>query len=149
MTTITLSTSIQSPIKDVFDLSLDIDFHKKSASKTQETAIAGITTGHIGLNETVTWRGKHFGFFLTHTSLISAYDKPNTFTDEMIKGAFKSFKHVHTFTSADGITKAEDVLSYETPFGSIGRLFDYLFLKRHLTKFLKTRNLAIKNFLEG
>ena len=91
MTTITLETSIENNIEAVFERSLDIDFHQKSASKTQETVIAGITSGQIGLNETVTWRGKHFGIFLTHTSLISALEKPHTFTDEMIEGHFKSF----------------------------------------------------------
>jgi ligand-binding SRPBCC domain-containing protein len=149
MTTITLETNIKNDIIAVFNRSLDIDFHKKSASKTQETAIAGVTSGIIGANETVTWRGKHFGVFLTHTSLISSYEKPYTFTDEMIEGNFKSFKHIHTFTVSNGVTTAKDVLTYEVPFGLFGQLFDFLFLKRHLTKFLKIRNLAIKNSLEA
>ena len=149
MTTIILETSIQNTIEAVFNRSLDIDFHKKSASKTQETAIAGVTSGIIGHHETVTWRGKHFGVFLTHTSLISSFEKPYTFTDEMIEGTFKSFKHVHTFTNSNGVTTAKDVLKYEVPFGIFGQLFNFLFLKRHLTKFLKIRNLAIKNSLEG
>ncbi|MFT5751536.1 MAG: ligand-binding SRPBCC domain-containing protein [Flavobacteriales bacterium] len=149
MTTITLETSIKNTIEAVFNRSLDIDFHKKSTSKTKETAIAGVTSGIIGPHETVTWRGKHFGVFLTHTSLISSFEKPYTFTDEMIEGNFKSFKHVHTFSNSNGVTTAKDVLKYETPFGIFGKLFDFLFLKRHLTKFLSIRNLAIKNSLEG
>jgi len=148
MTTITLETSIKKTIDAVFNRSLDIDFHKKSASKTQETAIAGLTTGQIGFNETVTWRGKHFGVFLTHTSLISAYKKPDSFTDEMIEGNFKSFKHLHTFTTSHGDTIARDELTYEVPYGIFGWLFNVLFLKRHLTNFLLNRNLAIKNSLE-
>jgi len=113
MTTITLETSIKNTIEAVFNRSLDIDFHKKSASKTQETAIAGVTTGQIGFNETVTWRGKHFGVFLTHTSLISAYKKPDSFTDEMIEGNFKSFKHLHTFTNSHGNTIHRNELTYQ------------------------------------
>lgn len=148
MTTITLETSIKNTIDAVFERSLDIDFHQKSVSKTQETAIAGVTTGQIGFNETVTWRGKHFGVFLTHTSLISALEKPYTFTDEMIEGNFKSFKHIHTFTTSKGVTIAKDELTYEVPYSIFGQLFNVLFLKRHLTKFLLSRNLAIKNSLE-
>lgn len=148
MTTITLETSIENNIEAVFERSLDIDFHQKSASKTQETAIAGITSGQIGLNETVTWRGKHFGIFLTHTSLISALEKPFTFTDEMIEGNFKSFKHIHSFTTSQGVTIAKDKLTYEVPHGIFGQLFNVLFLKRHLTQLLNNRNLAIKNSLE-
>ena len=148
MTTITLETSINNTIDAVFERSLDIDFHQKSVSESQETAIAGVTTGQIGFNETVTWRGKHFGVFLTHTSLISALEKPYTFTDEMIEGNFKSFKHIHTFTTSHGVTIAKDELTYEVPYGIFGQLFNVLFLKRHLTHFLLSRNLAIKNSLE-
>ena len=72
MTTINLTTKIKAPKQIVFDASRNIDIHQKSASKTSEKAIAGITSGLINLNETVTWRGKHSGFYLTHKSRITA-----------------------------------------------------------------------------
>jgi hypothetical protein len=37
-----------------------------------------------------------------------------------------------------------DVLQYETPFGVFGKLFDVLFLKKHLTQFLLERNKTLK-----
>jgi hypothetical protein len=61
MTTIQLSTTIKAPIEIIFDLSRNIDVHQQSTSKSNETAIDGITSGLINVNETVTWRGKHFG----------------------------------------------------------------------------------------
>jgi hypothetical protein len=60
MTTIHLTTKIQAPIQTVFDVSRNIDTHQQSASKSDEVAIAGVTSRLINLNETVTWRGKHF-----------------------------------------------------------------------------------------
>lgn len=62
MTTINLTTKIKATKKIVFDASRNIDIHQLYASKTSEVAIDGITSGLINLNETVTWRGKHFGF---------------------------------------------------------------------------------------
>ena len=72
MTQIKIRTQIKAPIQTVFDIFRDIDFHQKSASTTNEIAIDGVTSGLINYNQTVTWRGKHFGFYLTHKSRITA-----------------------------------------------------------------------------
>ena len=149
MTTINLTTKINASIIRVFDLNRNIDIHKLSTSKSKETAIDGVTTGLINRSETVTWRGKHFGFYLTHKSLISAMEIPNYFVDEMIEGRFKSFKHRHTFTEENGITIMKDEIQYETPFGIFGKLFDTLLLKNHLTNFIIERNQFIKNLAEN
>ena len=148
MTTIYLETKIKAPKKIVFDASRDIDIHQKSASKTSEKAIAGITSGLINLNETVTWRGKHFGFYLTHKSRITAMNFYGYFVDEMEKGKFKYFKHEHFFEEQNGITIMKDKLQYETPFGIFGELFDILFLEKHLTQFLLERNKTLKEVSE-
>ena len=144
MTTIQLKTEIQAPIERVFDLSRNIDFHIQSASETKEQAIAGRTSGLISHGETVTWRGRHFGVFLKHTSKIVNYERPSQFTDVMIKGHFIYFGHQHFFEIIDQKTIMTDVLKYRTPYGIFGRIFDKYFLNRHLTRFLKKRNKAIK-----
>ena len=148
MTTIYLETKIKAPKQTVFDASRDIDIHQKSASKTSEKAIAGVTSGLINLNETVTWRGKHFGFYLTHKSRITAMNFYGYFVDEMEKGKFKYFKHEHFFEEQNGITIMKDKLQYETPFGIFGELFDILFLEKHLTQFLLERNKTLKEVSE-
>jgi ligand-binding SRPBCC domain-containing protein len=120
----------------------------QSASQTNETAIDGVTSGLIGLNETVTWRGKHFGLYLTHTSKIIEYESPINFTDVMIKGHFKYFIHQHFFEEEDGKTLMTDVLKYKTPFGVFGKCFDSFFLRKHLHRFLSHRNKQLKDELE-
>ena len=144
MTVIKLQTEINAPIQKVFDLNRNIDIHKLSTSKSKETAIAGITSGLINKGETVTWRGKHFGVYLTHKSLISQMEIPKYFIDEMIEGRFNKFKHIHEFIEENGITIMNDTIEYETPFGIFGTIFDRLLLKSHLTKFIKERNHFIK-----
>jgi ligand-binding SRPBCC domain-containing protein len=144
MTTIHLKTEIQAPIERVFDLSRNIDFHIHSASETKEQAIAGRTSGLISHGETVTWRGRHFGVFLKHTSKIVNYERPSQFTDVMIKGHFVYFGHQHFFDFKDQKTIMTDILKYRTPYGVLGRLFDKYFLNRHLTRFLEKRNKALK-----
>ncbi len=148
MTSINLITIVNAPIQKVFDVNRDIDIHQNSASGTNEKAIAGVTSGLINHNETVTWRGKHFGFYLTHKSRITAMNFYNYFVDEMEEGLFKSFKHEHFFEEKNRITTMADKLCYETPFWIFGQLFDYLFLKKHLTNFLLERNRILKEISE-
>jgi ligand-binding SRPBCC domain-containing protein len=148
MTTIQLTTHYFAPIEKVFDINRNIDIHQQSASKTNEIAIAGITSGLINKNETVTWKGKHFGVYLTHQSLISELIFPTYFVDEQLKGKFKSFKHQHFFEQKENYVEVTDILNYETPYGIFGKLFDKLFLKKHLTDFIMKRNAVLKNLAE-
>ena len=148
MTTINLTTKIKAPKQTVFDASRNIDIHQQSASKSNEKAIAGVTSGLINLNETVTWKGKHFSFYLTHKSRITTMNLHDYFVDEMERGKFNSFKHEHFFEEENGFTVMKDKLQYETPFGILGELFDILFLEKHLTQFLLERNKILKEVCE-
>ncbi len=149
MTTIKITTHYFAPIEKVFDTNRNIDVHQQSASKTQEIAIAGITSGLINKNETVTWKGKHFGVYITHQSLIPEMIFPTYFVDEQLKGKFKSFKHQHFFEQKENYVEVRDLLEYETPFGIFGKLFDKLFLKKHLTNFIIHRNAILKELAEN
>jgi ligand-binding SRPBCC domain-containing protein len=148
MTTIHLYTKIKATKQVVFDLSRDIDIHQNSASQTDEKAIDGVTSGLIQYNETVTWRGKHFGVYFTHKSRMTVMDLYDYFVDEMEDGTFKSFKHEYFFSEENGITLMSDRLQYETPYGIFGKWFDVLILKKHLTNFLLNRNKVLKELAE-
>ncbi len=56
--------------------------------------------------------------------------------------------HEHHFETHKGCTIMTDVFTYESPLGILGKLADWLFLKRYLTGFLKERNKVIKDFAE-
>lgn len=144
MTTIHLKTIIEADIKTVFDLARDIDLHQKSTFKTGEKAIAGRISGLIEEGETVTWRAKHLGVYQTHTSKIVSMEKPYQFTDIMLKGTFKSFKHQHIFNQEGKSIIMTDILEFESPFGIIGKLFNHFFLKNYMKNFLLERNKLIK-----
>lgn len=149
MSKIFIKTTIEADIKTVFDLARNIDLHQESTSKTNEKAIAGRVSGLIEEGETVTWRAKHLGFYQTHTSKIVSMEKPHQFTDVMLKGTFKSFKHQHIFTQEGKNTIMTDILEFESPFGIIGKVFNKLFLKNYLIKFLLERNNLIKTTAES
>lgn len=86
---------IDSPIELCFDLARDIEIHRKTVWKhTREQAIEGVTTGKIGLNDFVTFQATHFGI---RQKLTLEYERLYKFVDQMMKGAFKSMKHIHEF----------------------------------------------------
>ncbi|MEO8761532.1 MAG: SRPBCC family protein [Bacteroidia bacterium] len=146
---IKLITKINAPVERCFDLSRSIDLHKISTSQSNEEAIAGVTTGLIGLNEFVTWRAKHFGIWQRLTSKITAYEPSSLFVDEMTEGAFKSMHHTHRFDFKDGVTTMIDDFIFESPFGILGRLANNIILTSYLTKLLMTRNNIIKEYAES
>jgi ligand-binding SRPBCC domain-containing protein len=148
MPTIELFTQINAPIETVFDLSRSIDLHIESTKQTGERAIAGKTSGLIELGETVTWRAKHFGTWQNLTSKITEYNYPDSFVDEMVTGAFKSFRHEHHFSSVDGQTLLKDVFVFESPLGFFGRFFNWLVLKKYMRDLLAERNRVIKKTAE-
>lgn len=149
MPTIRLETIIKADIQIVFDLSRSIDFHKFTTEQTNEEAIDGVTSGLIGLNETVTWRAKHLGFYQELTSKIVEFNEPNSFTDVMVKGIFKSLVHKHVFVKVGNNVHMTDYFEYASPFGFIGEMVDFVFLKNYLTKFIKKRNKQIKECAES
>src|SRR4051812_8992810 len=104
MPVIHLQTTINASTERCFDVARSIDIHKAGASKTREKAVAGVTSGLIDLGETVTWEAVHFGIKQRLTSCITRYERPYLFVDEMVKGAFHCFTHVHRFESEGGCT---------------------------------------------
>jgi ligand-binding SRPBCC domain-containing protein len=149
MPRIELTTEIKASIEVVFDLSRSIDLHKISTEHTNETAIDGKTSGLIGDGEFVTWRAKHFGVYQKLTSKITEYDRPTFFVDEMVKGAFKSFRHEHHLQKKQDGTLMTDYFDYVSPLGWLGKLADRLFLKKYMTNLLLKRNKVVKSFAES
>jgi len=76
MPRIEVITQIKAPIDRVFDLARSMDLHLISAATTGERAIAGVTTGLIGLNEEVTFRARHFGLWQNLTARVTELERP-------------------------------------------------------------------------
>ena len=143
-----IETEINAPPEVCFDLVRDISLHLQTANGTDEKAVAGRTHGKIALGETVTFEGKHFGIRQRLTVKVTEFEKPRFFTDVMIEGTFKSFKHKHEFiTKGDG-TLMRDTLQWTSPFGILGKIVDAILLKNHLRKFVSRRNAELKRVAE-
>ena len=148
MTTITIETIFHCPIEICFDVARSIDAHLLSTSKTGEKAIAGRLSGLCEMGDTITWEATHFGIRQRLTSEITCMEKPHFFEDRMLKGAFKSMRHEHHFVYNVDHTLMTDIFEYEIPCGVLGQLFDYVILKKYMTRFLVERNTILKQMIE-
>ncbi len=149
MPVIELHTMIEAPIERVFDLSRSIEFHQDSTDGTDERAIAGKTTGLIGLGEQVTWEARHFGLRQRLTVTITRCEQPHYFQDVMLNGAFKHMRHDHVFQTRDAGTSMTDRFEFSAPLGWLGVLAERLFLERHLRQLLERRNAHLKCVAES
>ena len=146
--TILLKTKIYAPIQRVFDLARSIDLHKASSTGTNEEAIAGKTSGLIELNDTITWKAKHFGVYQKLTVKIINLEKPFMFQDIMLKGTFKSMTHTHSFMQKEDFTIMTDEFEFKSPLGFLGVVADIIFLKNYMKKFLINKNKELKRVAE-
>lgn len=149
MPNIHLTTFIAAPVERVFDLSRSINLHMVSMRHTGEKAIAGRVSGLIEQDETVSWQAKHLFKTRYLTVKITVMQPYLFFEDEMLKGDFAALKHQHHFKSVANGTIMIDVFDFESPFGSIGRLFNQLYLTRYMKRLLENRNAVIKDYAES
>ncbi|WP_127819197.1 SRPBCC family protein [Microbacterium sp. CPCC 204701] len=136
--TFTVVTDSPHPPEELFDVSLDIDAHVASMSESKERAVAGVTTGRIGLGETVTWRARHLGVWFILTSEISEMDRPTRFVDRQVRGPFTTFVHEHRFEPHLSGSRMTDHITVGAPV--FGRVVERLILVPYLRRLIAQRN---------
>jgi ligand-binding SRPBCC domain-containing protein len=149
MPVIVVRTRVAAPPSRCFDLARDVNAHERSTAASGERAVGGVTSGLLGPGDEVTWEATHFGVRQRLTSRITEFDPPKRFVDEMVRGAFRSFRHEHQFNEIDGGTEVVDIFDYTAPLGPLGRLADILFLSRYMTRLLRDRNAYLKRAAES
>jgi ligand-binding SRPBCC domain-containing protein len=142
-----LVTHAEVPPGVLFDASLSIDAHVDSMAGSRERAIAGVTSGRIGLGETVTWRARHFGVWFTMTSRISELERPGRFVDEQVRGPFRVLRHTHSFEPDGSGTLMTDEITVGSPI--FGALVERLVLVPYLRRLIRRRNEHLVESLTG
>lgn len=147
METIRVTTWMDAPMERCFRLATSIDLHLVSAAQTRETAIDGVTSGEIGEGQSVVWRGRHFGRWVTHTNKVDGWRPFSYFREVMTKGWFARFEHEHHFAIMDDGTRMRDEIRFSAPHGWMGGMVAKM-VRRHLIGMLRRRNALIKRVAE-
>lgn len=97
----------------------------------------------------MTWEAVHLGVKQRLTAKITEMERPYSFTDEMVKGAFHSFTHTHEFRASGTGTMMKDTFAYKSPLGILGVLADKLFLEQYMRNFIVHRANELKEIAES
>lgn len=133
MTHLKFQTAIAAAPARCIDLALTVDTHLEYPG-SRERIVGGVRTGRMGLNDFVTWESRRFGLPVRMTSKITELHYPHRFVDEMQKGPFKSWRHVHLFEAMNDGTLMTDEVDYRVPFGILGAFVDRLFVRRYMAR---------------
>lgn len=147
METIRLTTWVDAPMDRCFKLATSIDLHLAATAEMQEKAIGGVTSGLIGEGESVQWRGRHLGRWITHTSQVDGWRPFTYFREVMTEGSFARFEHEHHFALMDDGTRMRDEIRFAAS-GPMARFVEKL-ARRHLIAILRRRNALIKRAAES
>lgn len=139
---------IKAPIEVCFNLARDVNVHTQTTLKTKERAVGGVTKGLLEEGDSVTWEAVHFGIKQRLTAKVIFMEKPHSFVDVMVKGAFRSFIHIHQFDEESEGTTMIDHFQYKSPFGFLGVIADKLFLEKYMRRFIASRALELKRIAE-
>ena len=82
-------------------------------------------------------------------TLITDYEPPNIFVDQQIKGPYAMWHHTHTFHKVKGGGEIKARVGYSIPFGFLGRLLNYLWIKRDLNNIFLHRKKVIDKLFEN
>lgn len=139
---------IKAPIEVCFNLARDVNVHTQTTLKTKERAVGGVTEGLLEEGDSVIWEAVHFGIKQRLTARVIFMEKPQSFVDVMVKGAFKSFIHIHQFIDEEEGTTMIDHFQYKSPFGFLGVIADKLFLEKYMRRFIASRAFELKRIAE-
>lgn len=142
-------TIFEADITTVFDAERDISLHQATQGHRDERAAGGVISGLIECGQEVEWEAVHFGIKQRLRVRITRMEKPTSFRDEQVSGAFASMRHDHLFVAlGQGRTEKTDIMEIRAPLGPLGWLAEVLFLRVYMTAFLRKKNLELKALVE-
>jgi ligand-binding SRPBCC domain-containing protein len=67
------------------------------------------------------------------------------FVDEQLEGPYRMWRHQHFLKVIEGGTQMQDVIQYKIPYGFIGTLLNFLFVRRKLNSVFEYRRKKLES----
>lgn len=94
----------------------------------------------------IDYRLRLFGVPFRWRTRIVRWQPNRRFVDEQVRGPYRSWRHLHTFTECEGGTRMTDRVEYRLPFHPAG-LFALPLVRRQLDRIFRYRADAIRQLL--
>lgn len=95
------------------------------------------------IDYTIRW----LGLPMAWKTLIAEYDPPVRFVDVQSRGPYRSWRHTHSFQSAEGGALISDRVDYDLPFSVLGRIAHRVAVSAQLRQIFRYRQEAIGRIL--
>ncbi len=82
-------------------------------------------------------------------SRITGYRPPESFTDIQLRGPYRYWSHLHSFSEAEEGTLMTDEVTYRLPFGPFGMFLHRLIIRRQLREIFCYRAARIAQWAAG
>ncbi|MDX2032825.1 MAG: SRPBCC family protein [Blastocatellia bacterium] len=91
-----------------------------------------------------------YGIGFSWRTMIESWEPSERFVDTQLCGPYNLWHHTHTFEEiGPNRTRMKDVVLYRIPFGPLGRLAHWLFVRRALTEIFNYRAAMTEKLLSG
>jgi ligand-binding SRPBCC domain-containing protein len=149
MAQITVSTEVAAPIDVVFAFHLDPrNAARISPRGTRVVSVEAAERVHAGDEIRLAVRQFPLPWTQRWRVRIERVEAPVAVVDVALTGPFPVWRHEHLFAVAgDGRTLLTDHVTYELPFGALGRLADRLVVRRVLVRTFHARQARTRAIL--
>ena len=89
------------------------------------------------------------GVPINWTTEIVAWEPPKGFVDVQLSGPYKLWHHEHKFETERGGTRMSDVVKYALPFGPVGKLAHWMFVRRDVEGIFEFRSKKMRELFGG
>ena len=120
-----ISFVVNSPIDRVWGFYTDVKHLEIITPQEMKLKIINATSEKLTLGSEI-WLEAKLIIFKTRWHSVIRSLKPYQYLDEMVKGPFKRWTHLHIFHSINTQKQTEvlDEINFEIPYGRIGKLFE-------------------------
>jgi len=137
-------TLIDAPLDRVFDFFSRAENLEKVTPSSLQFKILTKLPIEMKVGTLIDYRLKIRGVPVKWRTEITAWEPQSRFIDSQLKGPYKKWVHEHRFKAEGNKTRMWDTVEYALPFGPLGTIAHWLFVKKEVSQIFGFRADALR-----
>ena len=147
--TLKFKQTINSSLNEVYDFFSKPENLSKITPEKLNFTILTPTPIRMKDGQVIDYTIKILGKTIRWKTLITAFEPPYMFVDQQLSGPYSMWHHKHLFKKTSNGIEIEDHICYAMPFGVLGELVNWLWVKKDLEKIFLYRQNVIKKYFKN